>query len=708
MGINNSTTNLHFKINKIPRIAEDNNFSMIVQQIQPDTWNNIPVCLVKGFRTIIEQLNLFNKKFKDMHTYHNQKHLKNEWSVKNLETMMYQKDDVLKQQIEQNYRKVFDQVGKNNLDNEIQVDRVKQTFDQLKTFVYKSRDNIDTQIEQITRVELQIERLNTQLHDIRRENDKMIQNGLDKFAQKSVELDRHLMVPGIIGPGEFFENIRGFLSYIYTYQTKSINELESKINMSIQQSKLQAIDETQDKLLRIKGDVFNHLDKALKQLSNESQDIISKTDQQELLIEKQSNLIRDLQDKMKVIELVNSQVNQPNSNQGSNKQESITQETLTKIYEDLRKQRTDIDLMIGEMKTQQIKQQNQMKADIYESIRSLQQKFEDLQPQSSQSRSQLNSRGKALKDFNQSEEGVFNELQKKTIKQIVNEILGQDVQLNNFTSQSKNLTHQRMKTDIGLSGKHQSLNGERTTRNRDNQKMDDITPKNSLLSPQAKYIQRNPNVRHANQKAYLDAFEQYKESSIIQTQKPEKQNIKLSLNMNYTKKSKSREKDSISSLCDQNDVEKDISPRQNNQTIDSHKDSKQVNDLSLTINQNEKPNLSTIRQHISRSVNRKNDLKYLDIDPRNIPKLNPIIGTSNLQQKGVTPKTLTMFNLSQEIYKMRNQKRENLNTSITSRNHQQIGGAIYNMTNTSNGQRVHKRAIGNSTLIPLAVKFQEI
>jgi hypothetical protein len=81
-------------------------------------------------------------------------------------------------------------------------------FDQLKDFVYKSVRSIDSTF---TAGQHRL------LRDIMRENDKLIEAGIEKAKDQMKDFERMLMVPGIIGPGEIFENLRGFLSYTHSH-----------------------------------------------------------------------------------------------------------------------------------------------------------------------------------------------------------------------------------------------------------------------------------------------------------------------------------------------------------------------------------------------------------------------------------------------------------------------------------------------------------
>ncbi len=44
-----------------------------LSEIQPETWNNIPVCLVKSMKTITDLFKVVDKKINDVYNSYNQK-----------------------------------------------------------------------------------------------------------------------------------------------------------------------------------------------------------------------------------------------------------------------------------------------------------------------------------------------------------------------------------------------------------------------------------------------------------------------------------------------------------------------------------------------------------------------------------------------------------------------------------------------------------
>jgi hypothetical protein len=90
----------------------DSSISQELSYMDPDQWNNIPVCLVKAFKVVRDQFH-FSEHWLNNFTFFHREHLRiRELQLKGLEHYVARSNDTLRQQIDFNCNRLLEKVLK--------------------------------------------------------------------------------------------------------------------------------------------------------------------------------------------------------------------------------------------------------------------------------------------------------------------------------------------------------------------------------------------------------------------------------------------------------------------------------------------------------------------------------------------------------------------------------------------------------------------
>ena len=102
--------------------------------------------------------------------------------------------------------------------------------------------------------------MNTELRIIKRNNDSIVMGAKDELSLSAKEFEKKLFVPGVIGPGEIFETVSSFLSYIHSTQKRQHRDIEEKLLKVIEKKNIDVIEETSQRMKTVKKDTLTQME----------------------------------------------------------------------------------------------------------------------------------------------------------------------------------------------------------------------------------------------------------------------------------------------------------------------------------------------------------------------------------------------------------------------------------------------------------------
>ncbi|CDW84721.1 UNKNOWN [Stylonychia lemnae] len=496
------------------------------------------------------------------------------------------------------------------------------------------RDQIAAQIDRLTKLEVSDEKLLSNIMDLKKENAFTLQKNINTIEAKTREFEQMLMIPGLIGPGEPFENMRGFLSYIYSYQQRSFKDLELKIKKVIENN-IDDIDKKIDeKVLSVKQNIENQLFNHQAQKDDGKENLIDLIHNLDKRLNEQQDTTKQINDKLSRVERLALyelpvQIKQ-------NRDDEMLIEQVKQLQSEVQRYKSEMDLSLGDMKVSQIQVTQEIKKEMNDRFKSVQKKFDDLKNNVStnnlQSKSLLQSKNSKFRDRDQNsnlnninttvfsiESDVFNEQQKLSIIHMIREQLQftgkvlvnssntnldlQKNQSNEFGRKPSLL--QTMKTDIGIQRSstanrtsNQNQMEDRNSNDTIRSKVEDMPSLMNLISPTAKINSRR-NIKVENeskyqvQQAFLSAFDQAQ----LKIKPQRMKTISFDMHQNKSGKieitnlnpSESELKD-VQVLTVPNNLDKDY---QMNKTFDQNNENQ---DRDLESNYNDEPEMDRMNQ----------------------------------------------------------------------------------------------------------------
>ncbi|CDW83343.1 UNKNOWN [Stylonychia lemnae] len=227
-----------------------------LSKIQPDSWFNIPVCVVRAFKSMIENCQNQNQIIKEMNERTNEREKIVYGALKKIETSLIDKDNDLHRAMDQMERQILDKLRKFQIDVETQISVQDQRLREMYNNSFEDREflyNKLSGVEDSSIIRSYIEEQLIQMeHRFRKQ----------QFDYRS-EIDSVFA-----GHGENFENLRGWVSYMNTYVQHNMVEMEIKIQDKTLSEVKKQINKMSQVLDQNKDHLMNQITISGEQLSN--------------------------------------------------------------------------------------------------------------------------------------------------------------------------------------------------------------------------------------------------------------------------------------------------------------------------------------------------------------------------------------------------------------------------------------------------------
>eukprot|EP00347_Sterkiella_histriomuscorum_P021735 403332949 len=203
-------------------------------KIQPDTWLNIPVCIVKAFKQIIDTFQNQQQILKELNERQNERERMAFGKLRKMEQLIYEKDDSLHRVLDISERTMYDKIRKIQIDVEQNQQLQDQKLREIYNNSYQDREYMQQKLSGVEDSKVIRDYIESQLismeHRFRKQQFDY-QDEIDKAF--TVLREENLIIPGLVGEYESFTNLRGWVSYMNTHVQLTINEFEAKFNKKL-------------------------------------------------------------------------------------------------------------------------------------------------------------------------------------------------------------------------------------------------------------------------------------------------------------------------------------------------------------------------------------------------------------------------------------------------------------------------------------------